>query len=149
VFTYNLGSAFSGNLVLTVTDPNGKALCRMDVPDGAGLNRVAWDLRVQQVAGGGGGGRGGGGGGGGRGGGANTGTPSPACVAIGAPQAAPPDPNAPFGGGGGGGGRGNTPLVPSGRYTATLGKLNGDSVTPVGRAQAFVVTPLLPKNWGQ
>src|SRR5204862_8028271 len=68
VFTYNLGGSFSGNLVLTVTDPNGKALCRMDLHDGAGLNRAAWDLRVQQVAGGGGGGRGGGGGGGGRGG---------------------------------------------------------------------------------
>ena len=48
-------------------------------------------------------------------------------------------------GGGGGGGRGvqQGPLVEPGRYRATLGRLSGDIVTPIGQAQAFgvVVVP--------
>jgi hypothetical protein len=41
----------------------------------------------------------------------------------------------------GGFGRGNQqpPLVPSGRYRATLGTMTGDVVTPVGPGQAFSV----------
>jgi hypothetical protein len=32
--------------------------------------------------------------------------------------------------------------VPPGRYTATLGKLSGDTVTAVGKPQSFQVVPL-------
>ena len=42
-------------------------------------------------------------------------------------------------GGGGGFGRGGAPLVPAGRYTATLGKLVGDTVTAIGTPQVFRV----------
>jgi photosystem II stability/assembly factor-like uncharacterized protein len=45
------------------------------------------------------------------------------------------------GGFGGGFGRGGgAPLVPAGRYRATLGKLVGDKVTAVGAVQTFLVT---------
>jgi hypothetical protein len=44
---------------------------------------------------------------------------------------------------GGRGGRGNLPpLVAPGRYRATLGKMTGDLVTPIGPAQTFAVTQL-------
>jgi hypothetical protein len=51
------------------------------------------------------------------------------------------------GGGGGGGGRGGAPMVDPGHYTATLGKLDGDKVTVVGKPQSFYVVPLPAKNW--
>jgi len=44
------------------------------------------------------------------------------------------------GGFGGFGGRPQATLVPAGRYRATLGKLVGDKVTPVGPTQTFLVT---------
>jgi photosystem II stability/assembly factor-like uncharacterized protein len=48
-------------------------------------------------------------------------------------------------GGGGGGGRGGanlgTPVAP-GRYRATIGRLAGDKVTPIGQPQAFSVLPI-------
>jgi photosystem II stability/assembly factor-like uncharacterized protein len=150
VFTYHVGPNFSGNLVLTVADDAGKDLCRIDVPEAQGVRRATWNLRVQP-AGGGGGGRGGGGGFG-RGGGGG-----PACVAVGA--SAPggagaaaggtgAGPGAPPTGGGGFGGRGNqVPPVEPGRYVATLGKLTGDTVMPLGKPQSFLVTPLPAKNW--
>jgi hypothetical protein len=146
VLTYNVAPSFSGNLVVTISDDSGKDACRIDVPETAGLHRVPWNLRIQPPGGGGGGGFGGGGGG--RGGG-NAG---PACVALGVPAPPPPDPNAAGGrgaGGGGGGGRGGAPvpLVESGRYTARLGKLVGDQVTPLGKSQVFQVTPLPARNW--
>jgi hypothetical protein len=48
------------------------------------------------------------------------------------------------GGGGGFGGRGanQPPLVPPGRYRATLGKMVGETVTPVGAAQTFSVVQI-------
>src|SRR5262249_7332548 len=82
-FTYSVGSSFTGNLVLTVADDNGKALCRMDVPETAGVNRATWNLRVQP-AGAPGGGRGGGGGGA-AGGGRGRGGTTMACVDVAAP----------------------------------------------------------------
>jgi photosystem II stability/assembly factor-like uncharacterized protein len=39
------------------------------------------------------------------------------------------------------------PPVEPGRYTATLGKLSGDTVTPIGKPQSFMVVPLPVKNW--
>ena len=38
-------------------------------------------------------------------------------------------------------------LVDPGHYTATLGKMDGDKVTPIGKAQSFYVVPLPAKNW--
>jgi photosystem II stability/assembly factor-like uncharacterized protein len=46
------------------------------------------------------------------------------------------------GGGGGGRGGGGGAMVPAGRYTATIGKPNGDQVTAIGKSQSFQVTPL-------
>ena len=62
------------------------------------------------------------------------------------PPAAPAGAPAGRGGGGGGrggfGGRGNlAPLVEPGQYRATLGRLVGETVTPVGPAQSFAVVP--------
>ena len=34
------------------------------------------------------------------------------------------------------------PLAPPGRYRATIGKMMGDVVTPIGEPQAFQVMPL-------
>ena len=158
MFTYSVGGGFTGNLVLSVSDDAGKALCRINVPEAAGIARVNWNLRVEPAApAGGGGGRGGGGGAGGGGGGGgrgrgNAGTP---CVDVTPPPAPAPDavaPGAPGGGfaggvGGFGGRGGNVPPVPSGWYTAQLGRLDGDKVTPVGRVQRFQVLPLPARNW--
>jgi photosystem II stability/assembly factor-like uncharacterized protein len=46
--------------------------------------------------------------------------------------------------GGGGGGRGGNqgPLVEPGRYRATIGRMAGDKVTPVGDSQSFSVLPI-------
>jgi hypothetical protein len=48
------------------------------------------------------------------------------------------------GGGGGGFGRGGNqaPLVPPGRYKATLGRLVGETVTPIGPSQSFAVVQI-------
>jgi photosystem II stability/assembly factor-like uncharacterized protein len=46
------------------------------------------------------------------------------------------------GGGGGGRGGGGGPQAPLGRYIATLGKMVGETVTPIGPAQAFMVVAL-------
>jgi photosystem II stability/assembly factor-like uncharacterized protein len=51
------------------------------------------------------------------------------------------------GGGGFGGGRGGGAMVDPGHYTATLGKLDGDKVAPIGKPQSFYVVPLPAKNW--
>ncbi|HKW02921.1 MAG TPA: hypothetical protein VJN96_24060, partial [Vicinamibacterales bacterium] len=59
-----------------------------------------------------------------------------------------PAPAGPPGGGGGFGGRGGAaPMVAFGRYTATLGRLSGDQVTAIGKAQSFQVVPLPARNW--
>jgi photosystem II stability/assembly factor-like uncharacterized protein len=145
VFTYHVAPNFSGKLVLTIADEGGRDLCRMDVPDAAGMHRVDWNLRVTQPGQGGGRG-GGGGGGGGRGGNSNT----VACAPIGAAaNPAPPAGQQQLAGGGGGGfGRGGAvPMVATGRYQATLGRLDADKVTAIGKAQAFQVLPLPAKNW--
>ena len=48
------------------------------------------------------------------------------------------------GAGGFGGGRGGNPgtLVEPGRYRATLGRMAGDIVTPIGTPQVFKVVPI-------
>jgi len=63
-------------------------------------------------------------------------TDPPAAPAGGAGRGAP----AGRGGFAGFGGRGNQPpLVEPGRYRATLGRLVGDIVTPIGQPQTFTV----------
>jgi photosystem II stability/assembly factor-like uncharacterized protein len=55
------------------------------------------------------------------------------------------EPPPPEQGGGRGGGRGGPPQgppVPPGRYRATLAKMAGDAVTPIGEPQAFTVVTL-------
>ena len=51
------------------------------------------------------------------------------------------------GAGGGRGGGAGAQLVDPGHYTATLGKMDGDKVTPIGKAQSFYVVPLPAKNY--
>jgi photosystem II stability/assembly factor-like uncharacterized protein len=120
VFTYHVRQDFPADtrLVLTVADPGGRQVRRLDLDKAAGLRRVAWNL---------------------------TGDPPPA------PAGAPEAGRGGFGGGGGGrggrggGGGGGAPVQP-GRYIATLGKMTGETVTPIGPSQAFVVIPLPEKD---
>jgi hypothetical protein len=159
--TYFVAPNFSGNLVLNVADGAGKTLCRIDAPETPGVDRVNWNLRVQPAPDpNAGGGRGGGGGGGG--GGRGRGNAGPMCIDATPVAPAAPAPGAdtlaPAGGagaqgaaaaaGGGFGGRGGTPpLVPAGHYVVTLGRLEGDKFTPIGKPQWFQVLPLPAKNW--
>jgi hypothetical protein len=118
VFTYSVGQPPAGDtkLVLTIADDSGKQIRRLDVPKDAGVHRVAWDLRGD--------------------------TPPPAGGARGAQAGgggeAPPEGAQGFAGRGRQGG----PPASTGRYRATLGKLSGDTVTPVGQPQTFFVVPL-------
>lgn len=117
VFTYSVGqpSTGDGRLVLTVSDESGKQIRRLDLSKDYGVHRIAWDLRGEPPASNPATGRGG------RGGDTD------------APQETP---------GPGGRGRQNGPPVSTGRYRATIGKLSGDTVTPIGQPQSFLVVPL-------
>jgi photosystem II stability/assembly factor-like uncharacterized protein len=113
VLTYNVKQTLPGDdkLVVTIADDTGRQVRRLEVDKTAGLKRVAWNLRADLPANA-GEGRGGGRGGGG-GGGAQAGF-----------------------------GRGGPPqgsLVTPGTYRATLGRLSGDQVAPIGPAQTFRV----------
>ncbi|HYM25487.1 MAG TPA: hypothetical protein VEU08_19850 [Vicinamibacterales bacterium] len=117
VFTFSLKQDVPADakLVMTISDDAGKQVRRFDVAKGAGLRRVAWNLRADP--------------------------PPPqagrAGRAGGAGGAGVP-------GGAGGGGRGpqQGPLVTPGRYRAQLGKQVGNDVTPLGEPQTFMVVPL-------
>jgi len=132
VFTYHVAPGTTGNLVLNIKDDAGRQVRRLDVPETPGLRRVTWNyatdpdaaqlaLAAQAQAAQAGAGRGAAGGGGGAGGGR--------------------------GGGRGGGGGPQGPPAGVGRYTAQLAKVNGETVTPIGKTQTFQVTPLLARNW--
>ncbi|MBA3888237.1 MAG: hypothetical protein H0X67_21310, partial [Acidobacteria bacterium] len=114
VFTYNVAKApgTGEKFVLTITDDAGRQIRRMDLEGEPGLRRVEWNLRADPAAGA-----------GGRGG---------------APAAAAAAAFAQVAGRGGGAGQ----LVPAGRYTATLGRVVGETVSPVGEPQVFRVTQL-------
>ncbi len=118
IFTYSVGQPPSGEtkLVLTIADDTGKQIRRLDLPKDAGVHRVAWDLRGETPPpqGNGRGARGGGG------------------------AEAPPEAAQFFGGRGRQGG----PPAPPGRYRATIGKMTGDTLTPIGQPQSFFVVPL-------
>ena len=115
VVTYNVSQALPPDtkLVLTISDDTGRQVRRLDVEKQPGLRRMAWNLRGEPP---------------------------------------PPGANAPAGRGGAGGqgggqfgGRGGPPqgpLMTPGRYRATLGKLVGDTVTPVGPPQTFAVVQI-------
>jgi photosystem II stability/assembly factor-like uncharacterized protein len=120
VFTYNLKQEVAADtkLVITITDESNRQVRRIELGKSAGLKRIAWNLRGDPAA--------------------------PAPAAAGAPAGAAQGQRGAGGGqaagGGFGGGRGGgAPLVPAGRYTATLGKMVGDKVTAIGPAQVFRV----------
>lgn len=118
IFTYSVGQApgSGAKLVLTIADDTGKQVRRIDLAGEPGVHRIAWDLRGETpppAATGAGGGRGGAGG------------------------DAPPEAQT-FGGRGRQGG----PPAAAGRYHATIGKLSGDTVTPIGQPQSFLVVPV-------
>jgi photosystem II stability/assembly factor-like uncharacterized protein len=163
MMTYTVGKDIGADakLVITFTDSTGKQVRRMDVPKDLGLHRVMWNLRTDagvSQAGGPGlvepeeagsdeeksarseevqqtpppaqtpppgrqGGAGAGGGQGGRQGGAGQAGGAPVFQGR---------------GGGAGGGAAVTP----GRYTATLGKQVGETVTPYGTGITFLVKTL-------
>jgi hypothetical protein len=118
VFTYSVGQApaTESKLVLTIADDTGKQVRRLELAKEPGVHRIAWDLRgdVPPPAAGmqSGGGRGG-----------------AAGETLEAAQV--------FGRGRQGG-----PPATAGRYRATLGKLTGDAVTPIGQPQSFLIVPL-------
>jgi hypothetical protein len=117
LFTYSAGQAPAGEskLVLTIADDTGKQVRRLELAREPGVHRVAWDLRGE------------------------------------VPPAAPGGAAAAGRGGGGetleaaqffGRGRQGGPPSAPGRYRATLGKLTGDTVTPIGQPQTFLIVPL-------
>jgi photosystem II stability/assembly factor-like uncharacterized protein len=119
VFTYNLKQDLPADtkLVLTITDETGRQVRQIELDKAAGLKRVAWPLRAD-----------------------------PAAPAAGAAGAAQGQRGAGGGqaGAGGGGGRGGAgaALVPAGRYVATLGKVVGDKLIPIGSSQSFRVVTI-------
>ncbi len=123
VFTYHVGQAPAADakLVLTIADESGKPIRRLDLAKEVGVQRIDWNLRGEAPAAGRGGGPGGGRGGGGGGAGVDDQEQQPPAGRGGQPQA---------------------PLVPAGRYRATIGKMVGDIVTPIGEPQTFLVVPL-------
>lgn len=155
--TYNVKQEFAADtkLLLTITDAAGLQVRRCELDKTAGLRRLVWNLNADpgltlaamtQPANA---GRGGGGGGGGA---ANPPAPAPSAAAP-APvpatlQTCVPPAGAPaFGGGGGGGGRGGggpqVVRVPNGMYRASIGRMVGGVVTPIGPSQSFNVLALL------
>jgi photosystem II stability/assembly factor-like uncharacterized protein len=121
----------AGPVQVVVKDKSGATLRTLNTRGEAGMNRLAWDLRMEPpvpVGGRGGAGRGGAGGGGrgGRGGGAATPGAEPAFAAPetgGSAAESGGNPEAAGGAGGGRGGRGGFgggSLVDRGEYTVTL-----------------------------
>ncbi len=49
--TYYVAPDFSGNLVLTISDDQGRQVRRIDVPETPGINRATWNLRGDAPAG--------------------------------------------------------------------------------------------------
>jgi photosystem II stability/assembly factor-like uncharacterized protein len=123
-FTYHVGQAPAAGtkLVLSIADDAGRPVRRLDLASQTGVQRVVWNLRGEPPAGGGRAGRG-------------MASPRPAEA-----DDSEQDPEPPAFGGRGGPPQG--PPVAAGRYRATLGRLTGDVVTPIGESQTFQVLPL-------
>jgi photosystem II stability/assembly factor-like uncharacterized protein len=140
-------------LVLTISDKDGKQVRRCELDQAVGLRRFAWNLNgdpvppdsatLARLR-------------------AQFGGQLPAAAAADSAARAPRPAQAtgpaalqpcvpPAGGGGGFGGgggiaaalRGTPPRVANGVYTAAIGTLAGDTVTPIGPSQRFSVLPLL------
>jgi len=137
VFTYNVRQDLPADtkLVLTIENQAGQQVRRCELDKTAGLRRVSWglvpDAPVTPA--------GRGAGGAGRGG-----APADSVATSSAPTIQPcVAPAGRAGGGGGGGGRGGGgQRVPNGSYTATIGRMVGTTVTPIGPSQSFLVLPL-------
>jgi photosystem II stability/assembly factor-like uncharacterized protein len=119
VFTYHVGQELPADakLVLTISDDAGRPVRRMDLAKGTGLRRVSWNLRADLP-------------------------PAPAPGTPAAADAAGRGGQAGRGGFGGGRGGNQGALVQPGRYRATLGRLVGDVVTPIGSPQSFAVVQI-------
>jgi photosystem II stability/assembly factor-like uncharacterized protein len=138
LITYYLKSQPPGEVNITISDKDGRAIRRMRrVADDAGINRVVWDLRHDPPAGG-AGGRGGRGGGGGAAGASTEGpqggaAPDTSLAALRARRASAAanaeeaQPSAEEGGFGGRGGGGGLEVLP-GTYTVAL-SVNGKQLT--------------------
>jgi photosystem II stability/assembly factor-like uncharacterized protein len=124
VFTFNLRQELpeGAKLVMTISDEAGKQVRRFDVPKGAGLRRVAWNLRAEAPA--------------------QPEAPGRAGRAGQAGAAGRAGGEQQTGRAGGRGGPPQGPLVVAGRYRAQLGKQSGNDVTPLGQPQTFMVVPL-------
>ena len=138
VFTYHVrqGLAADTKLVLTIENQAGTQVRRCELDKTPGFRRVAWGLvpDAPAAAPGRAGAAGGAGGGGGRGAGA------PADSAAAGGQGGITSCAGPAGRGGGRGGGGQR--VPNGSYLASIGKMVGTTVTPIGPSQSFLVLPL-------
>jgi photosystem II stability/assembly factor-like uncharacterized protein len=143
VFTYNVRETMPSDTTLVIDIMDGtRRVRRMTVDKTAGLHRATWNLSVDPAAN------------------AGAGDAEPALASEqaqqgppggqigearvgGAPQGGPPQGRGGFGGRGGGQG---TPADP-GRYRAQLGKLVGETLTPIGPSQTFQVITLPDKNY--
>ncbi len=141
VFTYSVAADLPADakLVLTITDGTGARVRQLDLEKTAGLRRVVWNLRGDPPAPA----------AAGRGG--DPATADDEDQAAGQAQAPPAGRGAAaaqaqgrggagaaqFAGFGRGGAQGQP--VAAGRYTAVLGKMVGDKVTPIGPPQSFQV----------
>ena len=99
---------------------------RLDLSKEPGLQRIAWNLRGEAPAGG------------GRGGGRGAAPVAQSEASSNEEEAEAQDEQPVFAGRGGQ----VAPLVGAGRYRATLGRMVGDIVTPIGAPQPFQVLPL-------
>jgi hypothetical protein len=158
VFTYNVGQALpdDAQLVIDITDGANRRVRRMPLSKDLGLRRAVWNLSADP--------------------GVIPGEPDPALALSDGDQAqgqaqqgqtqqgqgqgrAGAQAGAPgrgaggagAGGQGGGGGRGGRggggTAVPPGRFRAQLGKVVGETFTPLGPAQFFQVVPLPERNY--
>lgn len=136
VFTYHVRQALPADtkLVLTVENQAGQQVRRCELDKAPGLRRVAWGLVPDAPVTP------------GRAGTAGAAAGRGAGAADSASTSTTPTMQPcvqPAGRAGGGGGRGGFgQRVPNGAYTASIGRMVGTTVTPIGPSQSFLVLPL-------
>ncbi|MEX2281135.1 MAG: hypothetical protein WEE89_01480 [Gemmatimonadota bacterium] len=143
--TYNVRETYPADtkLVLTITDNNGNQVRNCELDKTVGLRRFVWGLTTDPAPAADNANRGGGAGGRGRGGAAGGApAPLPATTTPAAPPPSQPHARGRGGGGGGRGGGGGGTRVAPGFYRASIGKMVGTAVTPIGPLQSFSVLPL-------
>jgi photosystem II stability/assembly factor-like uncharacterized protein len=124
IVTYQLRDAAAPGTqwALSFADSTGREVRRIELTDGPGVHRVAWNLTSAPPP-----------------------PPPSAAPAAGAPAGAQGGRGGGRGGGGGFGGRGGAgggTAVEQGRYTVTIGKVANGMFTAVGSGQSFTVIPL-------